>query len=71
VSQNRVFERPTYVRTLTRAFHRHAQHRLSGFADPAPTNGWVNDEQFEILETGVFADEYPQPELSCSRPNRR
>ena len=40
------------MRTLTRAIQRHARRTTS-----TPVHTWVNDEQFEILESGVLADE--------------
>jgi hypothetical protein len=46
------------VRILTRALRRNS-HR-----NPDPVTDWVNDEQFEILESGVLADEYGVRELT-------
>lgn len=44
------------MRTLTRAIQRHARR-----GTPAPALEWVDDEQFEILESGVIADEQLPP----------
>jgi hypothetical protein len=55
-SQNRLAARPSYVQTLTRVIHRHTRRRLPVANRLAPT-GWVNDEEFEILESGILTDE--------------
>jgi hypothetical protein len=62
--QNPAQQRPSYVRTLTRAIQRHTRHSVSAL-NPDPSNsGWVNDEEFEILESGIVADETPDPSWS-------
>ena len=35
-----------------------------------PNAGWVDDEQFEILESGVLAEEHLEAELSGSWSRR-
>jgi hypothetical protein len=55
--QNPAQQRPSYVRTLTRAIQRHTRHSVSAVSPDSSSSGWVNDEEFEILESGIFADE--------------
>jgi hypothetical protein len=44
------------VHTLTRVIQRHTRRSLSTVNRPAPA-AWVNDQEFEILESGIVADE--------------
>ena len=55
-SQNLVPARPLYVHTLTRVIQRRTRRHLPTVDRPTPA-AWVNDEEFEILESGIIADE--------------
>jgi hypothetical protein len=57
VYQTPAAQRPSNVHTLTRAIQRRTRHTLSALNPASPNTGWVNDEQFEILESGILADE--------------
>ena len=59
---------PSSVRTLTRALHRYSRPHHSPFAHPNHGAGgtdqrraarWVNDEQFEVLESGALDEQIP------------
>ena len=54
--QNRLSQRPSYVRTLTRVIHRRSR-RSQSVTDRRRDTAWVNDEEFEVLETGIFVDD--------------
>ena len=48
------------MRTVTRAIHRQTRRRLSAVSREEPT-AWVNDEEFEILESGIICDDTSDP----------
>ncbi len=54
--QNRPSPRPSYVRTLTRVIQRRSLRSQSA-TDRRPDIALVNDEEFEVLETGIFVDD--------------